>query len=410
MYKALTSVLAIVALFVTDSLQAQIFDSSGPDAPLILFDADDYNPTTAIWPNIGTGGATNDAFAPAGDFAFLNDAPYHVNAYTPDLTGVTQLGPPTKTGDYFAGTHDAVTFDIEFVTEPGPEGPETFPIGQGLIFDDTGLPKSTDRELTFFAVFSREANARMGIIGHGKAETECCMTENDNVTLRTSPEEGPFPSFLEVGSDNGVAIANNAWGLNNPDPSTIAIASATVQSDDAVRFALREDGGTLLTDGPVPFSADLDNTDADLGHIGFYFRFRPRPMIGQIAMLAIIPGALDDTTRDTIVNDLYERYVNGGNEPLIMQAEIPGDHNGDGRVDAADYVVWRKTDSGNQQGYDDWVANFGAGSGSASSTASGAAGVPEPATMLLIVPAVFSFLLTRNRRRRGSFAGSTSYY
>ena len=35
-----------------------------------------------------------------------------------------------------------------------------------------------------------------------------------------------------------------------------------------------------------------------------------------------------------------------------------GDYNDDGAVNAADYVVWRKTD-GTPEGYNTWRANFG---------------------------------------------------
>jgi hypothetical protein len=42
-----------------------------------------------------------------------------------------------------------------------------------------------------------------------------------------------------------------------------------------------------------------------------------------------------------------------------------GDYNADGKVDAADYVYWRKNNNNGAQGYTDWRANFGAsGSGS----------------------------------------------
>lgn len=60
---------------------------------------------------------------------------------------------------------------------------------------------------------------------------------------------------------------------------------------------------------------------------------------------------------------------------------IPGDYNNNGIVDAADYVVWRKS-IGTQDGYNLWRTNFGRTSGSGSLVASS---VPEPTLLALIV-------------------------
>ncbi|MEX2306910.1 MAG: PEP-CTERM sorting domain-containing protein [Pirellulales bacterium] len=69
-----------------------------------------------------------------------------------------------------------------------------------------------------------------------------------------------------------------------------------------------------------------------------------------------------------------------------INAGLTGDYNGDGSVDAADYVVWRKTGINGQQGYIDWRDNFGATAGSGGgSDAAGQSAVPEPATGLMIV-------------------------
>ena len=76
---------------------------------------------------------------------------------------------------------------------------------------------------------------------------------------------------------------------------------------------------------------------------------------------------------------------------------IPGDFNEDGKVDAADYVVWRKTD-GQQAGYDLWRANFGRTSGSGSSMGSNAA-VPEPGTFALLILAAIAAVGSRCGRR-----------
>ena len=42
---------------------------------------------------------------------------------------------------------------------------------------------------------------------------------------------------------------------------------------------------------------------------------------------------------------------------LFTAVPVPGDYNHNGIVDAADYVVWRKTD-GTQPAYDTWRANL----------------------------------------------------
>ncbi|MCI0333103.1 MAG: proprotein convertase P-domain-containing protein [Planctomycetes bacterium] len=60
-----------------------------------------------------------------------------------------------------------------------------------------------------------------------------------------------------------------------------------------------------------------------------------------------------------------------------------GDYNGDGVVDAADYVAWRKND-GTQAGYNGWRMNFGETVGGAGAAASANAAVPEPWSSALI--------------------------
>ncbi|HVT29374.1 MAG TPA: hypothetical protein VHE81_15265, partial [Lacipirellulaceae bacterium] len=71
----------------------------------------------------------------------------------------------------------------------------------------------------------------------------------------------------------------------------------------------------------------------------------------------------------------------------LYAAGLAGDYNSDGKVDAADYVVWRKTNINGAQGYTDWRTNFGAGTAGSGSLA-GLAAVPEPSACILIVAAV----------------------
>jgi hypothetical protein len=71
----------------------------------------------------------------------------------------------------------------------------------------------------------------------------------------------------------------------------------------------------------------------------------------------------------------------------------PGDHNGDGVVDAADYVHWRKLNVDGAQGYNDFVENFGE-----STPGGGGSGqVPEPVSALLCCAALCGILAMRRR-------------
>jgi hypothetical protein len=80
----------------------------------------------------------------------------------------------------------------------------------------------------------------------------------------------------------------------------------------------------------------------------------------------------------------------------VMGATLAGDHNGDGVVDAADYVAWRKLDEGNAQGYTDFVAHFGEsnlGSGGSLSA------VPEPSSLIVAAFAVCGIMMSARRLR-----------
>ena len=87
------------------------------------------------------------------------------------------------------------------------------------------------------------------------------------------------------------------------------------------------------------------------------------------------------------------RYASAQDTPFVDA--VAGDFNGDGRVDAADYVVWRKG-AQSQDDYNDWRMNFGAPAGSGSLVGSA---VPEPGALIQLVVAVAAVLASAVRRR-----------
>jgi hypothetical protein len=84
----------------------------------------------------------------------------------------------------------------------------------------------------------------------------------------------------------------------------------------------------------------------------------------------------------------------------ILQVGLLGDYNGDGKVDAADYIVWRKSGINGPQGYLDWRTNFGAMAGAGSGVAN-AATVPEPTSVILVILDAAAALLGWRRPYQG---------
>jgi fibronectin-binding autotransporter adhesin len=130
-----------------------------------------------------------------------------------------------------------------------------------------------------------------------------------------------------------------------------------------------------------------------------------------IATYGTLTGTFNNITSGYTVN-----YGTGTNSQITLNKPatgVNGDFNNDGKVDAQDYITWRKNNTTsnplpNDNGlgtpigpshYTLWRSNFGKppGSGSGDLVASGA--VPEPASLLLAVVAIFGFSAVGARRR-----------
>ena len=105
-------------------------------------------------------------------------------------------------------------------------------------------------------------------------------------------------------------------------------------------------------------------------------------------------GGLSDGTRAFLLD-----------ASALVSTSLPGDFNNDGKVDAADYVVWRKS-NGSQSGYNTWRSHFGQSAGSGAALPSVeplSAAVPEPATIVLFgvgLAATFGAFSQRSKSRR----------
>ena len=115
---------------------------------------------------------------------------------------------------------------------------------------------------------------------------------------------------------------------------------------------------------------------------------------------------------------LVQSTAAGGQRTLLVDnvtldvspsSKLPGDFNNNDRVDAGDYVMWRKggsfpnqiDDPNNvtQQDYLDWRARYGNVPGSGAGFGLEIAGVPEPASLGMLLTSVLICMGTSTRHR-----------
>jgi parallel beta-helix repeat protein len=135
------------------------------------------------------------------------------------------------------------------------------------------------------------------------------------------------------------------------------------------------------------------------------------PSVGNYHLLATSPAVDHGTQLQAPAIDFEGQPRPGGTSidigaDELASAILPGDFNRDGAVNAADYVVWRKT-GGGQANYDLWRANFGRTAGSGASVGltsansvepSSSASIPEPPAIVMVL----AVSLARLYRRRTS--------
>ncbi len=120
----------------------------------------------------------------------------------------------------------------------------------------------------------------------------------------------------------------------------------------------------------------------------------------------------------SVPNIAFDVIYNAQSVVFMVFSALPGDYNGNGVVDAADYTVWRNnlgsvtslpndnTAGVGQDDYDRWKAHFGETIGSPGSGSAGASPsrsvVPEPKMPSLMLSALLAAFLMRGVPRSGS--------
>ena len=225
---------------------------------------------------------------------------------------------------------------------------------------------------------------------------------------------------LNAGGTTVLTGANTYTGGTFVDAGTLAVSGSTA------KFG----GGSLtVSGGHAAIAAGVANAIvdtmtltllgggaggfADEGFIDLATGINERVTSLILGAAAQAAGTYGSTLSSaTFKND---EYFSGTGVITVGPAGLPGDFNSDGKVDAGDYVIWRKSNGTNNalandnglgtpigpSHYSLWRANFGnsAGAGAGSGVENGGA-VPEPGTLSLVVLAVGTVLACGRRSGR----------
>jgi hypothetical protein len=187
------------------------------------------------------------------------------------------------------------------------------------------------------------------------------------------------------------------------------------QLDPAKKYDLSFFGShKYSTDATTVYSVFSDNTYTTLvGTVNLNVQSLVDPSLHNRDTIATISNVSPQTS-----NILYVEFVgsNGGpgylNDMRITTTTpaINGDYNADGKVDAADYAVWRKyagtthvlpnDPAGGTIGaaqYTTWRSNFGTGGPGAGSGLGSDSAIPEPATSVLAFAGAVTMISIRRR-------------
>ena len=185
------------------------------------------------------------------------------------------------------------------------------------------------------------------------------VVDPNNFTLSGTPT--PERVYINDASTNG-----NHWlfvELEGPADNTTGIGAslyATINGGTPEEVTLRREANTG--------SGTFNQSDLPV-HFG----------LGAADTIDLLRIVWPDGSKQSIANVSANQY--------LTVEYMPGEYNGDGIVDSADYVTWRKGLGTiyNQKDYNPWRAHIGQSTGSGSSVG---AAIPEPAAAWLFAIAV----------------------
>jgi len=268
-----------------------------------------------------------------------------------------------------------------------------------------------------------------GLVGGAAAFGDLAdtSTQNDVITVLSNDEKLNLTSTLSIAAwikRNEFGSPNSTRHIAGKDRSGGATDDAyslkhnMTGGADTLQFLIASDGinvnvtsSTTLTDYTAASERNGWVHVAGVFEAGQAMRLYIDGALDSELVFPFVPPSVDLVPTLFTIGRLFNSATNSFNggiddvrlydhaltleEIQALVAMVPigglnGDHNGDGFVNAADYVFWRDT-MGDVDGYNLWKQNFGLSAGSGTSSA-----VPEPRALVLFVVMALTMLIRRH--------------
>lgn len=388
-------------------------------------------------PNLNT-----DFISDADGDGYVNLQEYldEIGAF-PAPSVLTYVGPTSGSAARFALITNWKTSDlVEVVASPSPPIVHAGSKWQPSRFDEAQINGGT---------------VSMDAVGQHAGILKIAANSGDNATLNVSGGWLKVESGLVIGGPGGTAALNLSGGtlrtstLSKGSGGSFSFTGGKL-SADTVNFTLVNNGGTLAPGDSIGATeANVAAPNIGQTHVVGDLALNSGTLQIELSSLASFDKLLVDNLAtlggNLTVSTLGSFAPTNGNSWQIITAgaitgsfssitpgytvqkqgnnlllffgnpTLAGDYNGDGSVNAADYVIWRRamTSGGtllnetaspgvaDQADYDAWRANFGATNSPGSGASRTTEAIPEPATgMLLALAGMSTFWLNGRSRSR----------
>jgi autotransporter-associated beta strand protein len=295
-----------------------------------------------------------------------------------------------------------------------------------LINSSSAIAKSSGITVSAGGQLQLADNANLAVADYGMAPGAVLNLNGSGATAN-----GNGPGALRF----GITTAGNTMTFHNPvNLQTDATISANVGTAFAVIDQPVSGPGTLTKVGPGKLTLAANNTYTGGTSVNLGVLSITTPYLANDKDVSLLTGATfdlnfvgTDTIRSLYFDGIAQAVGTWGavgsgatnenafftgtgvlNVTTLPSVGVPGDYNGNGAVDAADYVLWRnggplenEVDNAgivDAQDYVEWKARFGNTSGSGSGSLSSNSAVPEPTTFMFVLSAVGTLAAVRRKR------------